>query len=790
MSVSSPYPSASGAASGPGSPRPFGPPPSWALVPVLLLFLGLAACSDSGPTGPTPEDVVAVEIEGDTSPLRVGQTRTFTAQVFLSSQETTDELEVTWSSGSPGTLEVSGDGTATALAQGPATIRAEVGERSAQLSFTILSEEAPEVDGVDPEAFADGETAVLTGRNFGEALQDNEVRLDGLPLEVVSASASQLEVLVPEGICLPSGPVEGTVTVAGETASFTHTYQGPEPDDLPHGELVVERGEDTLCVRLPAASSGSSYLMGVQSTSLVDEEVISARLEVGVPAGTGAAHGGPVGKQAANWADGHVHSDAGPLRPIGPGARRGSGYAKDDPHAIHTRMLQALNAEAEALRGRLGPATSDVMADMPARSEVPESTSEGDTVTVRFPEIDDNLTVNCTDFEDIHAVVRVRSDHFFVLEDLENPSGGYTEEDFRDAAAFLESTTRPRLEEHFGSFTDLDDNGRVVLVFTQEVNRLGPLGFVNPLDFFTSDECPASNGGEFLFNQVPDPQGSVGRQVSRSEAVKGLNSLNAHELTHVIQSGRRFTDVPNSMEIWAAEGQAVLGEEIVGWEELGLGAAQNLPAEVAFFGTDPEDPDTEWFFNRFVDLAFWYGFEGPQEPQVEGAPEACGWLGRDTSGPCDYPRLPYGVSWSFIRWVTDQYGPERAGGREGVHRDWIDSDRASMTDLAGIVGEDYRDLLAGWAVSLWADERPGMDARLLFPSWNLRSVETGLVDPATLQPATASFQSGVRNLSVGSASTSYTLVSGSSRPETVFRVRGTGGGPAPSSLQLWVVKVP
>lgn len=771
------------------------------MVATLLVALVLGACSDSGPTGPTADDVVAIEIQGGADALRVGQSRSFTAVVFLGGGETTEELEVTWSSGTPGTLQVSGDGNATALAAGAGVVRAEVGEVSAELSLTVLSEDAPEVDGVVPEAFVDGETAVISGRNFGTSPGDNQVRLDGLPLEVLEASDTELTVRVPQGICLPTGPVDATLTVAGETVSLVHLFEGLSPEEPASGELQVERGGDTLCVRVPASASSSAFIMGVQSTSLVPDEVASARFQIGVPSGTGASHAGPTGSEALQAAPGRTgprgEASGGPGSGVPHGAI-GAGpqglrtvASSPDPHEIHHRFMEAQAPLVNELLARRGARGPQVMADMPARSEVPGGTEVGDTVTVRFPEVSDDFTVTCSEFQDIHAVMRVRTDHFFVLEDTENPSGGYTEDDFQAAADFLESTTRPRLEEHFGEFTDVDGNGRVVLVFSQEVNRLGPLGFVNPLDFFGTGECAASNGGEFLFNQVPDPQGSVGRQVSRDEALKGLNSLNAHELTHVIQSGRRISQNRPTMGIWQAEGQAMIGEEIIGWEDLGLGAGQNLPAEVAFVGASPDDPDTDWFFNRFVDLAFWYGFSGSAEaPQVEGAPEACGWLSREASGPCDYPRLPYGVSWSFLRWLTDQYGVELAGGREGLHRDWIESDQASMQDLAALVGEDRRDLLASWAATLWTDGRPGMDDRLLFPSWDLGSVESALVDPATLQPDRRSFEASSRELSVASGSTSYTLVSGGSRPETVFRVRGAGGGPAPSSLQLWIVKVP
>src|SRR5680860_1493828 len=131
------------------------------------------------------------------------------------------------------------------------------------------------------------------------------------------------------------------------------------------------------------------------------------------------------------------------------------------------------------------------------------------------------------------------------------------------------------------------------------------------------------------------------------------------EVTHVIQFGRRltFSGATAFQTSWELEGQATFAEEVVGHEFTGRSTGQNYGFSVAF--NSPETSAISWYSPHFTDLAGYYGFDFQGSgSKIGGAPEECSFLGReDVNGPCDNAsRLLYGVTWSFLRWISDQFG--------------------------------------------------------------------------------------------------------------------------------------
>ena len=78
---------------------------------------------------------------------------------------------------------------------------------------------------------------------------------------------------------------------------------------------------------------------------------------------------------------------------------------------------------------------------------------------------------------------------------------------------------------YFGNPSDVDGNGRIILLFTGEVNKLTPAdspgGFVGGF-FFAGDyfpktgpvdqSCTESNNGEIVYLLAPDPTGTSPRE--------------------------------------------------------------------------------------------------------------------------------------------------------------------------------------------------------------------------------------------------------------------------------------
>ena len=79
----------------------------------------------------------------------------------------------------------------------------------------------------------------------------------------------------------------------------------------------------------------------------------------------------------------------------------------------------------------------------------------------------------------------------------------------------------------------------------------------------------------------------------------------AHEFAHVIQFSHRFTRTGPLMALYMSEGQATLAEKIVGYSILVNDVGQNLGVAVAF--NFDETQSFPWYFNPWIDLAYYFG---------------------------------------------------------------------------------------------------------------------------------------------------------------------------------------
>jgi len=382
-----------------------------------------------------------------------------------------------------------------------------------------------------------------------------------------------------------------------------------------------------------------------------------------------------------------------------------------------------------------------------------------------------------------------------ILEDNANPSPKFLTSNYQALSTQFDTQIYATDSGYFGTPTDFDGNSRIAIVITKEVNKTpNLLGVVFAANFFDQTECAASNEGEFFFGKAPDPNGTVGDAYSLADAMADAPVIIAHELTHVIQFGRRleFT-APNVViqSTWELEGQATFAEEVNGFEATGLGPGRNLGLGVVV--NEPTLSPNDWFLDSFGDLFAYYGLGTSRNDKRPNAPEECSWLGlrsQGNTGPClaDYP--VYGASWSFLRWLSDQFGPTFPGGEKGLHQKLVDNSFSGFATISDVVGVPIDVLLAQWAAALYLDDRiAGLDPRLTFTSWNLADIEAGIIEPAHLVPRSRGFGRFSDGVSVRGGSTAYFLVSGDSRPATGIRARDLSDGPLPSGMRMWVVRL-
>lgn len=463
---------------------------------------------------------------------------------------------------------------------------------------------------------------------------------------------------------------------------------------------------------------------------------------------------------------------------------------------MESRLLQR---ELETVRPMARPL---LMAQAP--SAVPPDVLVGDVININVPGV---TTGTCDDFTPIITVVRTVGTHAVWLEDQGNPAGGYSTADIDAFSTQFDNITYDTDVAYFGTDTDVDANNRVVVVLTQEVNRSGSAGQVFPRDFSDPVSCPASNGGEFFYVWVPDPNGTVGEPIAL-DLVRDIDPVVfAHEFAHIIQLGRRIQAGNPQMKLWELEGQATLAEEVVGHAVEGRAVGQNLRGSVAY-DTDGIATSRFWYSSGFFDMGVYYGadFSAASPRKVTGAPHDCTWLDKAGKGVCANS-VVHGVPWSLLRWLSDHYGSSFAGGEKEFHRAIIDNTVSGFANLAGLVGVPIETLLAQWAAMLYVDDRVlvdgtvvdmnTVDPKLKMLSWNLFSVFEGIVfiidnmevQIHLLEPVVRGFQDFTESFNVRAASTAYFLVSSTGRPATAIRARGVSEGVLPSVMQYWVVRL-
>ena len=631
---------------------------------------------------------------------------------------------------------------------------------------------------VSPDPLVEGLAATLTGTGFDLTPTNNAVTMDGVAATVTMATATQLDVTVPAFECKPARDVDVKVTVAAVTTNTVARAAEPASFlSVGVGQQVLITDPASFCLQFAASASSEAYLIGVQSVS----EVASGLTDVQLVA---------------------AKDPAAPAPPPAPLARLTAQGSSQN--LVITDRMRRWSAHREAHAGFLdrqraslsGLSAGRPMASGPAA--IPTNVTVGDMLAINVPDFDGNT---CLSPIAITAEVKHIGTKGVWLEDVANPADGFSGADYQSLSDQLDNTIYDTDVAEFGVPTDLDGDGKIGIVVTQEVNKSSAslLGFVSGSDLVPVAGCPASNEAELYYGKATDPAGSVGAAYSLADALADAPPLIAHEFVHIIQQGVRITAGAPFLSKWETEGQATLGEEVVGHAIETNSAGQNYDNTVAFGAGGVSG--IKWYEASFLDMGQYFGWDssvGGGTTKVSNAPEQCTWLddnavsdGSDPDRPCLGGRQPYGVPWSFLRWLNDHFAADFAGGEQDLQRAIVSGSNSGFANISAVIGEPISTLLAQWAAALYVDDRVGGAAtRLTMTSWNLFDIyETGLTSGLWLAPTAVSFADFTETFKVRGASTGYFRISGTTRPATAVRARDLADGPLPSSVQFWVVRL-
>lgn len=425
----------------------------------------------------------------------------------------------------------------------------------------------------------------------------------------------------------------------------------------------------------------------------------------------------------------------------------------------------------------------------PAPRAVP---NVGDTIQYKVP---NDFANPCNSYDTVTAVVRVVGSAGIWVSDTANPTTDeLTLADFQAYSDTFDTKIYAQDTLNFGAPSDIDTNGRVVIVSTISVNEIpiSAAGFVFSGDLYSTSVCAQSNGGEIYYSHVPDPNNVAGTGArSKSSVLSQMPSLIAHEFTHDIQNSRRIVLLGSNtgMATWEAEGQAMFAQELVGNSILGNTSSQDYGASVVNTGQGPR-----WYRQAFRQIGQYFGSLNSGTSKTASAPEQCSLFANTSlSTPCD-PFAFYGAAYAFHRFVSDQYGGSYSGGVPQLQRDWIGANPNlnGRTNVSTLLGVSFDSLFARWSAMLYGDGQVmGLASDLQMTSWNLFDIISSFNSTYQLVPVDDVMGAFTESHSIRGGSTQYYRIDGTGAHSAVaVRVRDQTDAILSAGMKpiVWIVR--
>jgi len=479
------------------------------------------------------------------------------------------------------------------------------------------------------------------------------------------------------------------------------------------------------CVSLATSGGDAGSFLVVAGNADTDPDVLGSYnlTEASATSGNVAA-GGRVGSAGAGSPDG-----SGMYSSIAEGRFR----------AMERRVLHLDNpATMRAASAFLRRSSARVRAE-----SVP---SVGDTLTFKVPNA--NAQNACTTFTSQRAVVETVGEHGIIVQDITAPSGGFSAAAFDSIEAEFDQIIYPADTVHFGSPSDIDNNGHVFLLFTPQVNAATKRGSNSILegfffigDLFSTTQCTESNESEVFYLLTPDPNGQFSDDRSTSSVRQDIRGTIAHEFQHMINAGVRLAAGAPDEATWMNEGLSHFAEELVGRAEDNFTDTQKLTID------DVADFPSLNNFNAFFGQNMARLREFMLKPGVLGA----------TSTHADTSLAVRGAAWSLLRYSADHYAN---GNVAAFTRALVAGPDTGVANLVARDAAPFDSVTAGWLPALYTsdDGIANLAARYTYLSWNIRSIEAAVNQGNfPLVPSTLSAGNTIAG-SVSSAAANYYLV--------------------------------
>lgn len=567
----------------------------------------------------------------------------------------------------------------------------------------------PRITMITPATVDAGDTVTITGENFSTTPDENVVLFGGFSGRVLSASTTELRVSVP--LCLPSRRVSVIAqlgSVASPADAITVNGTAPAALALAPGQVRVFSGDELACLHVSTQQTGQRLLILAQNTSEVPNTFTAFRLSSLLQPGAVAS--------PSRWLD----ADAG-------------------------AVLDAGSAWEFELRGRERALPHvEFQPPLPAALRV-AAPAVGDRRDFQVINKDNKFTR-------VTAEVKYISDHAIIYQDVKAPANGFTAANFEIIGRRFDSPTFDVVTGTFGQPSDIDNNGKIIILFTPVVNELTPrgaggfvAGFYYGCDLLTKQACSGSNGAEMFYLFLPDPTGQHGDSRSADFVMRGISPVLGHEFQHMIHFGKRKSqDV-----LWLSEGLAHMAEDLVADEyerRNDLQLAREFRAQ---------NYTRAWMYMRDGTRESLIADESPGSLEVRGG------------------------AWLLLKYLTDRYGQQ-------ILERMTNTTTSSVANVTAATNASWHELLADWGVALWADNAPelagiNVDARYQFPSINLRQVIVSGTSGFGLAPTRVGFDDFALTGQLNASSQRYVLMSSNAQQSAFLNFAGLQGGAFTSS---------
>jgi hypothetical protein len=464
-----------------------------------------------------------------------------------------------------------------------------------------------------PQSAGAGQIVTISGKNFSATIKDNHVRIGGVTAVVSAASENELRVIIPE--CIAPGKQSLVVSLGGTVTGAARTIDLSGTPPAPFAPTIDQPVVMNGAQHSCLALVAGEYLLLVQNASVVGGRQLPLELALG----------------------------------SSPTASTGSRALPEGARTPHTSF-------------------SPIAVTMTAAPVLTDPPPIGHSRTFNTGWLENSLSY-------VTATLQLASAHALIYVD-QSAAEIYTAGQLEQLADLFDNVIYPWNASVFGEATDVDRNGRVVMLFTPAVNRLTPSGSATTLVGFTSscdiEACRGTNTGEILYIAVPDANGRYGKALKGDSIFRSIPRTVAHELVHVIQFGQRFISLRAALneEQWLAEGMAHQAEEML---------AQ--------------------YFESVGDVDLAHAFRDQNHKRAALFMANVGRTGLiESTGTGSAAER--GAQWLFLNYLSQRYGT-------GLMQRLTQTSLRGTANVARATGVDWATLLADWALTIYSDAAAG-----------------------------------------------------------------------------------